>query len=238
MHHFRSFFYGNVENDRDGIQSMIEIIFLYTFLGQTKKEKGGCAMKKIIIAALFFMMLIPGIASAQHTVRSGETLWNISRQYQMFYSRLIELNPNIQNPNMIYVGQKINIEDGTKADQIVEYALALKPVTKYVYGGNHFDSFPIETDCSGWTHHIYSEFGVVLPRVSWEQAYTGFPVKFDEMEKADLMFFGDNGKVSHVGIYMGDGQWISNLGTGKDVKIFSLNGSWTKSRFMWATRVI
>jgi cell wall-associated NlpC family hydrolase len=200
-------------------------------------------MRKIAIAATFLFLLMSATeASAQHTVKKGDTLWKIANFYGMAYSRLIELNPQINNPNQIYIGQYIHINDGTKADQVVEYAEAIAPKTIYFWGGNDFTG-TIYTDCSGWTKHIYERFGVVLPRVSWEQARTGYPVRFEQLKKGDLMFFGDNGQVSHVGIFKGydangTGWWISNLGTGKNVQTFSLNGSWTQSRFLWGARVL
>lgn len=193
--------------------------------------------RKILTAAAAIFLIVPGAASAQHIVKPGDTLWKIAQQHGMFFSRLKEINPNITNPDRIRVGQKINITDGTKADQVVEFAQALIPRTTYVYGGNLFDG-AIKTDCSGWTKYIYEKFGIVLPRVSWEQARTGTPVTFQQLKKGDLMFFGDNGKVSHVGIYMGNQQWISNLGTGQNVKIFSIYGSWTQQRFLYGTRVL
>jgi cell wall-associated NlpC family hydrolase len=203
-------------------------------------------LKKITAAAAAFCMLTTGaqLAAAQHIVKKGDSLWRIAQDEHMYFSRLLELNPQITNPNKLYIGQKVNIEDTPPADKVVELALALKPVTKYVYGGNDFSKVPYKADCSAWTHYIFSEaLGVQLPRVSWEQATTGTRVNgLANLKKGDLMFFGDKGKVSHVGIYMGvyNGQksWISSLGTGKDVQIFTLNGSWTKSRFMWGGRII
>lgn len=200
-------------------------------------------MKKALLA-LALIFVVPSVANAQHIVKNGDTLWSISKQHGMFFSRVKELNPQIKNPNVLRIGQKVNVEkeDGGKvvvdeATQIIEFAQALIPRTTYVFGGNVFDG-KIKTDCSGWTKYIFEKHGIILPRVSWEQSKTGKPVKFAQMQKGDLMFFGKGGKVSHVGIYMGKSQWISNLGTGKNVKIMSTNGSWCKTNFLWATRVL
>src|SRR3954463_3236974 len=203
-------------------------------------------LKRITAAAAAFFMLMSGaqLAAAQHIVKKGDTLWRIAQEEHMYFSRIKELNPQIKNVNSLYIGQKINVEDTAPADKIVELALAMDPVTKYVYGADRWASGVFYGDCSAWTHYIFSEaLGVQLPRVSWEQATYGTRVNsMADMQKGDLMFFGDNGKVSHVGIYMGvyngNKSWISNLGTGKDVQIFTLNGSWTKSRFLWASHII
>ena len=184
---------------------------------------------------------MPAAAGAQHIVKPGDSLWKIAQDNHIFYSRLIELNPQITDPNKIHIGQKIYIADVSKADQVIEYALALQPGTHYFYGGNDFTA-PIYTDCSGWTKAIYEKFGVVLPRASWEQSKAGQPLTFEQLEKGDLMFFGDNGRVSHVGIFMeeyqGKKRWISNLNTKKNVVILSMTDSWTQSRFLWGSRVL
>jgi cell wall-associated NlpC family hydrolase len=191
------------------------------------------------IAAISFFLLLGSAASAQHYVKKGETLWQISKNYNMPYHDILELNPNITNPNLIYPNQYITVRNkGTKADQIVDYAKSLEDVTQYVYGAKDFSKTPYLADCSSWTQHIYREFGIVLPRVSWEQARIGENVTFKELQKGDLMFFGDNGKISHVGIYMGDNKWISNLGTGQDVVVLSTYGTWSHSAFLYGTRVI
>ena len=83
-------------------------------------------------------------------------------------------------------------------------------------------------------------FGINLPRTSAEQATMGTPVTFDNMKKGDLMFFStrEDKEITHVGIYMGDDYWISNLNSEKDVEILSTWGTWTQKHFLWAQRVI
>lgn len=44
-----------------------------------------------------------------HTVVRGDTLWELSRRYGVALNRIIELNPSIRNPNLIYPGQKVRI---------------------------------------------------------------------------------------------------------------------------------
>jgi cell wall-associated NlpC family hydrolase len=102
------------------------------------------------------------------------------------------------------------------------------------------DTVIYRTDCSGWTQHIYGKFGVKLPRTSREQARVGTPVKFQDMKKGDLMFFSTRADkvITHVGIYMNDGYWISNLSTKQDVEILSTWGNWTQKYFLWAQRVL
>lgn len=204
-------------------------------------------MKKIVcmMLAVFMLLLSPQMVGAEYYVKPGDSMWKIAQKHQMSYRDLISLNPQIANPSKIDVGQRINVRTSNHlAQDIIDYAVSLEEVTTYQLGADYSRS-PRVADCSSWTKHIYEKFGIWLPRVSWQQAsWVGTPVPFYDkngnvaLKKGDLMFFGDNGKVSHVGIYIGDGYWISNLNSKKDVVILSIWGSWSYNRFLWAQRVI
>jgi len=195
-------------------------------------------MKKItasLFAALLFLT-VGTAAHAQHYVNPGESLSLIAKEHKMNLKDLISLNPHIVNPNKINVGDYIIVRTPEeKAANIVEYARSLQSVTAYSYGGQQF---PYKTDCSGFVQGVYKKFGITLPRVSKDQAKTGKPVKFQDLQIGDLMFFSvrpDN-VISHVGIYMGNDYWISNLNEKKDVEILSSWGTWAQKYFKWGTR--
>ncbi|MFC5714042.1 CAP domain-containing protein [Thalassorhabdus alkalitolerans] len=82
-------------------------------------------MKKILLA-LTILVAIPTAAAAQdqdtHTVNPGETLWNISQQYGVDYNELLEANPSIENANMIYANQVIQLpgQSGQAAQPTVQ----------------------------------------------------------------------------------------------------------------------
>lgn len=198
-------------------------------------------MKKRIGISLLSLALtfsISNSASAGYHVQKGDTLGNIASKYKMNFQDLRSLNPQIVNINQLNIGQSLVVRTPNKASDIIDYAKALETQTKYVYGAD-FSLAPYQADCSSWTKHIYAKFGIQLPRTSGEQAHTGTPIKFKDMQKGDLMFFANNGKtISHVGIYMGNGLWISNLNSAKSVEIFTIWGPWTQQKFMWAQRVI
>ena len=154
----------------------------------------------------------------------------------MSLSDLISLNKHIKDPNKIKQGDFIVIRSGVETQKdLVDYAKSLQSVTAYQYGGQNF---PYETDCSGWVQGIYKKFGVTLPRVSKDQAKTGTPIKYQDLQIGDLMFFSTaaDKHITHVGIYMGDENFISNLNKEKDVKIMPIWGSWSRENFMWGTR--
>lgn len=196
-------------------------------------------MKKIIVASSIFLMVLFGLgtaASAQHYVQKGDTMSLIAKEYNMTLKDLISLNPHIANPNIIKPNDYIIIRSKTEPQKdLVDYARSLQYVTTYVYGGQ---DFPSSTDCSGWAQGIYKKFGVDLPRVSRDQAKTGTPVKFPDLQIGDLMFFSTRSdkRITHTGIYMGNDYWISNLNETKDVEIMSSWNSWTQKYFLWGAR--
>jgi cell wall-associated NlpC family hydrolase len=196
-------------------------------------------MKKFIIASSLFLIIIFGIgtaASAQHYVQKNETMSLIAKKYNMTLKDLISLNPHIANPNIIKPNDYIIIRSKTEPQKdLVDYARSLQYVTTYSFGGQNF---PTSTDCSGWAQGIYKKFGVDLPRISRDQAKTGTPVKFQDLQIGDLMFFSTRSDkvVTHTGIYMGNDYWISNLNERKDVEIMSNFNTWTQKYFLWGAR--
>jgi cell wall-associated NlpC family hydrolase len=91
----------------------------------------------------------------------------------------------------------------------------------YLWGGTSVEK---GFDCSGLTMTVYQLNGLDLPRTSQEQFATGNPLDRSSLEKGDLLFFSRRGgKVSHVGIYIGDGQFIHAAGRGKRIRVDTLS---------------
>ncbi|MBT2728378.1 C40 family peptidase [Bacillus sp. ISL-75] len=196
-------------------------------------------MKKRIAALIFLMLFaFSTAAQAQHYVTKGDTMYSISREHKMNLKDLISLNPHIKNPNILHINDYIIIRSGTETQQdMVDYAKSLQSITAYSYGGQNF---PYQTDCSGFVQGVFKKFGKTIPRVSRDQAIDpkSKPVKFEDLQIGDLMFFSNRADkvISHVGIYMGNDYWISNLNSAKDVEILSSWGKWSRENFMWGTR--
>ena len=112
------------------------------------------------------------------------------------------------------VGTTTNIE---LAQQIVEYAKQFVG-NPYVYGGS---SLTNGADCSGFTMSVFANFGISLPRSSSDQAYVGKYVSLENIQIGDLVLHGYNGYVSHVAIYIGNGQVVHALNS--DVGIVITN---------------
>lgn len=79
---------------------------------------------------------------------------------------------------------------------------------RYVWGGTSPDGF----DCSGYVQYLYKKHDINLPRTAWAQSKKGEEVGMNDLQKGDLLFFLTDKKrgipVTHVGIYMGDGNFI------------------------------
>ncbi|HEX6194871.1 MAG TPA: C40 family peptidase [Jiangellaceae bacterium] len=115
-----------------------------------------------------------------------------------------------------------------KGQIAVEFALA-QLGEPYVWSAAGPDSW----DCSGLTLKAWEAAGVSLPRSSGAQYGVGTPVSWDNMAPGDLAFFYS--PVSHVGIYLGNGEMIHAPRPGKTVEIVSLEGHYA-SNFAGARR--
>ncbi|WMT41103.1 C40 family peptidase [Paenibacillus sp. D2_2] len=93
-------------------------------------------------------------------------------------------------------------------------------------------------DCSGFTKYVYQKMGVTLPRVSTDQYKQGTAVSKSQLKPGDLVFFNTLGNgVSHVGIYIGHGEF-AHSSSSKGVRIDSLDNSYYKTRYVGAKRIL
>lgn len=110
----------------------------------------------------------------------------------------------------------------------------------YVYGKAGPKSF----DCSGFTSYIYKLMGYSINRTASTQLNgNGTPVAREDLQPGDLVFFRDYSctkSASHVGIYIGNGQFIhaSSSRSASGVKISSLSETWYANRYVGARRII
>lgn len=93
----------------------------------------------------------------------------------------------------------------------------------YRYGQSSEKGF----DCSGYVKFIYQIFGISLPHSSYIQYQISRHIETADARSGDLVFFMTRGKrVSHVGIYLGNNQFIHSPGKGRTVSIDSLNAAY------------
>ena len=124
------------------------------------------------------------------------------------------------------------------ASSVIAYAKTLlgKP---YVWGAQGPNSF----DCSGFTYYVFkNKAGIILPRTSSAQSKYGTYVSRNNLRAGDLVFFdtngANNGQVSHVGLYIGNGQMIHASYSQKKIVIDNFNSSYFKRTFVNGRRVL
>ncbi len=107
--------------------------------------------------------------------------------------------------------------------------------TAYQYGGNTPES---GFDCSGLVQYSYHQAGLAVPRTSKEQYRQARPVSRRHLQAGDLIFFRNRygSFVSHVGIYLGKGEFIHAPSSGKKVAINRLDTPYWKKHYYAAGR--
>jgi murein DD-endopeptidase len=107
--------------------------------------------------------------------------------------------------------------------------------TPYVWGGNTPKGF----DCSGLVQYSYTLVGLELPRVAIKQRSASRAVSRKQLRPGDLLFFHIEGKrYSHIGIYIGDGQFVHAPRTGKFVTTANLSNPYWQKYFGGARRPV
>lgn len=104
----------------------------------------------------------------------------------------------------------------------------------YVYGGTSPSGF----DCSGFVQYIYRQFGYSINRTATAQLANGYYVSYDSLMPGDLVFFGSGSSASHVGMYIGGGEFVHAANSRSGVKISSLSESWYAARYIGARRIV
>ena len=127
----------------------------------------------------------------------------------------------------------------TKTDKeaLLNYAKYFKG-GKYVWGGTTPEGF----DCSGYVQYLYKKHGINLPRTAWSQSKKGIPVDLAHLQKGDLLFFLTDKKrgipVTHVGIYLGNGEFIHAASKKKGIIISPITHGHYRKCFVKARRVL
>lgn len=124
------------------------------------------------------------------------------------------------------------------SEQLVKFSKTLLG-TEYVYGGTTPKGF----DCSGFVQYVFKRFDISLERVAASQSTQGSRVSSQDLSAGDLVFFdtdGGHNSISHVGIYIGGGQFIhaASGSSTRKVIISDITSGYYANNFMKARRVI
>lgn len=212
-----------------------------------KKENGSIQVQK---------------PAQQYVVHSGDSLWNIARLHHTSVDQL--KTANHLTSNVIKDGQVLKlpsaefakemepakkqepVENKGTTDVTVQRNKVIEVGKQYIGAGYKFGATladaPRLFDCSSYTMLVFSQVGISLPRVSRDQADKG--TRVTSLTTGDLLFFTNrdlysDGRVSHVGIYMGDGNMI-HASTSQGVTITKnvlSNPYWSKN-YLFSKRVI
>lgn len=172
-------------------------------------------------------------------------------QKQLFFLLLLIFSIHISKAEKLSENQITSANDSTKidylspnqisiTDSIVNYGKIFLN-TPYRYGSAGTSSF----DCSGFTSHVYRNFGYDLDRSSADQAHQFDTIKRDQLKSGDLVFFAGRRKssrVGHVGIVVAakeDGNFdFIHASVQKGVIISNSEEDYYKKRYIKANRVI
>ena len=131
-------------------------------------------------------------------------------------------------------------EESNSSSQTVRYKLVKMARTflglPYRWGGM---SERRGVDCSGLVKVLFAKLHVELPRSSREQIQSGKEISLDQLETGDLVFFSTHGEIpTHVGVYLGNDQFLHAEQKAGRVIITNLKDPWYAKRFLGARRVM
>jgi cell wall-associated NlpC family hydrolase len=127
------------------------------------------------------------------------------------------------------LGRWNNLEERSLLVRVVKTFLG----APYKLGGSTLKGI----DCSAFVKKIYEVFNIQLPRTTREQFSIGKKVQKDQLEEGDLVFFRERGNRAHVGIYVGENQFVHASSYSREVKIDYLNTPYYSKRFLRGVRV-
>ena len=178
-----------------------------------------------------------------YVVQAGDTLSSIASSQGVPLAALEAANPSI-SAGTLQIGASLVIPSAEAVAASVPSpsnfgaelaALAPKYLgVRYVFGGAD-PSYGF--DCSGLVWYLGHVLGVTLPRTASAQFMTGTPIPRADLEPGDLVFFDTEGYASHVGIYMGDGEFIQAETWGTVTHYSSLANPYWSERYMGARRI-
>ena len=131
-----------------------------------------------------------------------------------------------------YVAPPVNLTQGEK---IVQFALSFLG-TKYVWGGTSPEGF----DCSGFVNYTYSHFGYSLTRVADSQYRNdGVLVEKADLQPGDILCFSSDGSyVNHVGIYIGNNEFVHSSSSSTGVVVGRLDSAYYTRVFLAGKRIV
>ena len=120
------------------------------------------------------------------------------------------------------------------ATDIANFAMSFVGYS-YVWGGT---SPSTGFDCSGLMYYVLTQYGYSMKRVANDQMTQGTAVSRDSLQVGDLVFFGYGSYANHVGMYIGNGNFVHASTPSTGVRVNSLNETYYNTRYIGARRII
>jgi cell wall-associated NlpC family hydrolase len=136
-------------------------------------------------------------------------------------------------PTMPATGGRQQAADSLRTP-ITNRALAMVGVP-YRYGGDDPDE---GFDCSGLVYYAYTSSGHGVPRTSQDQFDAARKITLADAAEGDLVFFRDQEKLSHVGIYLGDGRFVHAPSSGGSVRVADLESPYYQRHLVAVGRLL
>lgn len=225
----------------------------------TNANAGGS--KGIIVGSVVNLRAEPSTSSevlaqlnkyTQVDIKGAQSEWysvSVNGQSGYIYSDYLELSngSNVAAASGANVVSNVAVSNGgavsttikksSRGSEIV--AIAKRYLgTPYVYGGTTPSGF----DCSGFTSYVYKKYGYPINRTASAQMSNGSKVSKANLQPGDLVFFKSPSRPSaaagHVGIYVGNGNFIHSPNSNSYVKISPLSSSYYAKNYCGARRVV
>ena len=211
------------------------------------------ALRVLILTAA--ALLGSSALAATYTVKPGDTLYNIAQKANLDPAQLLQLNS--LSSSTLQVGQKLNLGGGSTVNgggTVNAPSVPAAPVSRtsgnsntiraaasrylnirYMLGGTGAGGI----DCSGFTRAVLQQLGVSLPRTARAQYGVGNTVSRGNLQSGDLVFFNTMGRgVSHVGVYLGNGQFANANSYNGRTMIEAMTTTYWATRYVGARRVL
>lgn len=119
-------------------------------------------------------------------------------------------------------------------ERIAQHAMSMVG-TPYLYGGS---SPATGFDCSGLVYYSYTQSGISIPRTSLAQFRAARKISLNDAAAGDLLFFEDQEKLSHVGVYLGAQRFVHAPTSGRTVSVASLDDDYYQMHLVGVGRLL
>lgn len=185
------------------------------------------------VAYLYCVEIVNGLADNNFNPKGEASRQEAIVLAERMYEKVLVSERNPNDTLIVSRGGSIRRESDLKSElkSLISQELG-KP---YKWGGTG----PYSYDCSGLVYSLFGKLGISLPRTSKSQAKVGTYVSKDNLLYGDLVFFAKDGaNVNHVGIYIGNGNFVHAPSTGDVVKISTLTSGYYANCYYTARRIL